>query len=159
MTSVYCKVFWEWKLVVETSISNHWLCVCVCMHAHFCPAFCNPMDCSLPGSSVHRILQAIVLEWIAISFSSGSSWPRDQTWVSRIVDRPFTMWATRVVSQMGNRASLCPKLILDSLGISVLPKNWTHTIASEKYRSQSPEIRNVYLPSMKDEIRAPRISS
>ena len=37
---------------------------------------CDPMDCSLPGSSVHGIFQAIVLEWIAISFSRGSSWPR-----------------------------------------------------------------------------------
>ena len=53
------------------------------------------MDCSLPGSSVHGILQAIVLEWIAISFSSESSRPRDWTQVSRIVDRRFTVWATR----------------------------------------------------------------
>ena len=53
------------------------------------------MDCSLPGSSVHGIFQAIVLEWIAISFSSGSSRPRDRTQVSRIVDRRFTIWATR----------------------------------------------------------------
>ena len=52
------------------------------------------MDCSLPGSSVHEIFQAIVLEWIAISFSRGSSQPRDQTQVSRIVDRRFTVWAT-----------------------------------------------------------------
>ena len=62
-----------------------------------CPTLCDPMDCSLPGSSVHGIFQAIVLEWIAISFSRGSSWPRDQTWVSRIVDRHFTVWATREV--------------------------------------------------------------
>ena len=47
--------------------------------------------CSLPGSSVHGIFQAIVLEWIAISFSSGSSRPRDGTQVSRIVDRRFTV--------------------------------------------------------------------
>ena len=53
-----------------------------------CPTLCNPMDCSLPGSSVHGIFQAIVLKWIAISFSRGSSQARDQTWVSRIVDRP-----------------------------------------------------------------------
>ena len=44
--------------------------------------FCNRMDCSLPGSSVHGILQARVLEWVAISFSRGSSQPRDQTHVS-----------------------------------------------------------------------------
>ena len=55
------------------------------------------MDCSLPGSSVHGIFQAIILEWIAISFSSGSSWPRDRTRVSHIVDRRFTVWATREV--------------------------------------------------------------
>ena len=52
------------------------------------------MDCSLPGSSVHGIFQAIVLEWVAISFSRGSSWPRDRSRVSRIVDRRFTVWAT-----------------------------------------------------------------
>ena len=50
------------------------------------------------GSSVHGIFQAIVLEWIAISFSRGSSQPRDRTWVSRIVDRRFTVWATREVN-------------------------------------------------------------
>ena len=42
-----------------------------------CLTLCNPMDCSLPGSSVHGIFQAIVLEWIAISFSRGSSETRD----------------------------------------------------------------------------------
>ena len=53
------------------------------------------MDCSLPGSSVHGISQARVLEWFAISFSRGSSWPRDRTQVSHIVGRRFTVWATR----------------------------------------------------------------
>ena len=65
--------------------------------AQSCPTLCDPMDCSLLGSSVHGIFQAIVLEWIAISFSSGSSWPRDRTWVSCIVDRHFTVWTTREV--------------------------------------------------------------
>ena len=63
--------------------------------AQLCPTLCDPMDCSLPGSSVHEIFQAVVLEWIAISFPRGSSQPRDRTWVSRIVDRRFTVWATR----------------------------------------------------------------
>ena len=57
--------------------------------AQSCPTLCNPMDCSLPGSSVHGIFQARVLEWVAISFSRGSSQPRDQTWVSLIVGRCF----------------------------------------------------------------------
>ena len=52
-------------------------------------------DWSPPGSSVHGIFQAIVLEWLAISFSRGSSQPRDRTQVSHIVDRRFTVWATR----------------------------------------------------------------
>ena len=60
-----------------------------------CPTLCDPMDCSLPGSSVHGIFQARVLEWVAISFSRGSSQPRDWTQVSRIVGRRFTIWATR----------------------------------------------------------------
>ena len=54
--------------------------------AQLCLTLCDPIDSSLPGSSVHGIFQAIVLEWIAISFSRGSSQPRDWTRVSRIVD-------------------------------------------------------------------------
>ena len=63
--------------------------------AQSCPTLCDPMDYSLPGSSVHGLFQARVLEWVAISFSRGSSWPRDRTWVSSIADRRFTIWATR----------------------------------------------------------------
>ena len=44
-----------------------------------CPTFCDPVDCSLPGSSIHGIFQARILEWVAISFSRRSSWPRDWT--------------------------------------------------------------------------------
>ena len=63
--------------------------------AQSCPTLCDPMDCSRSGSSVHGIFQARVLEWVAISFSTGSSQPRDQTWVSCIAGRHFTVWATR----------------------------------------------------------------
>ena len=55
----------------------------------------RPMDCSPPSSSIHGILQARILEWIAISFSRGSSQPRDQTQVSHIAGRCFNLWATR----------------------------------------------------------------
>ena len=65
--------------------------------AQSCPTLCDPIDCSLPGSSVHGIFQAIVLEWIAISFSRGSSQHRARTQVSRMVDRRFTVGATREV--------------------------------------------------------------
>ena len=53
---------------------------------------CDPMDCSSPGSSVHGILQARMLEWVAIFFSRGSSQPRNQTQVSRIAGRFFIPW-------------------------------------------------------------------
>ena len=53
------------------------------------------MDCSPPGSSLHGILQARILEWVAIPFSRGSSWPRDWTWASCFAGRFFTIWATR----------------------------------------------------------------
>ena len=56
------------------------------------------MDCSPPGSSVHGIFQTRILDWVAISFSSGSSQPRDWTQISRIVGRRFIVWATREVS-------------------------------------------------------------
>ena len=55
------------------------------------PTLCDPIDCSPPGSSIHGILQARILEWLASPFSRGSSQPRDRTWVSRIAGRFFTI--------------------------------------------------------------------
>ena len=66
--------------------------------SQLCPTLCDPMDCSLPGSSVHRIFQARILEWVVISFSRRASQPRDWTQVSRVVGRRFTIWATRLYS-------------------------------------------------------------
>ena len=57
--------------------------------AQSCSTFCNPMDCSPPGFSIHGIFQARILEWVAVSFSRRSSWPRDRTWVSHIAGRCF----------------------------------------------------------------------
>ena len=59
-----------------------------------CPTLCDPMDCSLPGFSIQGILQARILQWVTISFSRGSSWPRDRTRVSHIGGRRFNLWAT-----------------------------------------------------------------
>ena len=65
--------------------------------SQLCLTLCNTMDCSLPCSSVHGIFQARILEWVAISFSSGSFQPRDRTQVSHIAGRLLTIWATREV--------------------------------------------------------------
>ena len=54
----------------------------VCVHAQLCPILCDPMDCSPSSSSAHEILQAGILEWVAITFSGGSSRSRDQTHIS-----------------------------------------------------------------------------
>ena len=77
-TQITCKFLFTRSLCV---------CMCVCMHVHTCiqllscVRLCDSMDCSPPGSCVHRIPQARILEWVTISSSRGSSWPRDQTFV------------------------------------------------------------------------------
>ena len=58
--------------------------ICEAQSLQSCPTLCDPMDCSPPGSSVHGILLVRILEWVAISFCGGSSWPRDWTRVSHI---------------------------------------------------------------------------
>ena len=67
--------------------------------AQSCTTLCDPIDCSPPGSSLHWILQARILERVAISFSRGSSQPRDRTQVSHIAGRRFNLWATREAQQ------------------------------------------------------------
>ena len=80
---------WQWvKCLGEQGAMCVWV-------AQSCLTLCKPMDDSPPGSSVHGILQAWILEWIAIPFSSGPSRPRDQTPVFRIAGRFFTFWATK----------------------------------------------------------------
>ena len=68
-------------MTAEGSFQNT---ACVCSVTQSCPTLCDPTDCSLPGSSVHRIFQARILEQVAISYSRGSSQPRDQTCISCI---------------------------------------------------------------------------
>ena len=66
------------------------VCACICMCAHLlpsCPTLCITMDCSLPNFSVHGILQARILEWIAMSSSRGSSHPSDQIHIFCIAGR------------------------------------------------------------------------
>ena len=74
-----CFWLWNWKVKV----------------IRWCPTLCNPMDCSLPGSSIHGILQSRIFEWVAIPFCRGSSQPKDQTQVSCIAGKSFTVWVVR----------------------------------------------------------------
>ena len=86
--------------------------------AQLCLTLWNPMDCSLPGSSVHGILQARILEWVAFPFSRGSSQPKDRTQVSCIAGRFLTVWATREAQEYWGRIEAIPSLAdLPDLGI------------------------------------------
>ena len=69
-------------------------CVCVLV-GQACPTLCDPMACSPPGSSVHGMLQARTLEWVAMLSSRGPSQPRDWTSISCMAGGFFTIWATR----------------------------------------------------------------
>ena len=85
----------DYSSTASMNISSHSHCrqqsVCVCVSRYVMPNSYGPMDCSPPGSSFHGILQARLLEWVAIPFSRGSSRPKDRTWVSCIADRFFTI--------------------------------------------------------------------
>ena len=67
--------------------------MCVCLITQLCLTLCDPLDCSPPGSSVHGIFQIRLLEWVAISFSGGSSEPRDWPCISCMKGGLFTHWA------------------------------------------------------------------
>ena len=89
------------------------------------PTLCNPRDCSPPGYSVHGILQARILERVAVPVSRGSSQPRDRTWVSCIAGRLFTVWATR---EAQTHTRVC----------------WGWSLTKEVARLQQPLVRRLH---------------
>ena len=89
----------------------------MCMHTQSCLTLCDPMDCSPPGSFVHGISQARILEWVTISFSRGCSWPRDWShvsYVSALASRFFKHWATWEAPLLINCSYLPLYLLLNS---------------------------------------------
>ena len=80
-----------------------------------CPPLWDPMDCSLPGSSVHGLLQVRILEWVAIPFSRGSSPPRARTQVAYTARRFFTTWTTRKALQTSCKRARAPSLLTGAL--------------------------------------------
>ena len=108
------KSIWGWsfiavvrkRLTLYHSVTHSLSVLLHVLLAQSCPPLCDLVDCSLPGSSVHGILPVKMLSWVAISFSRGSSQPRDWTPVACIGSRFFAVWATRepsAWSQMANR--------------------------------------------------------
>ena len=112
--------------------------------AQLCPTLCDPVDCSLLGSSVHGILQTRILEWVAIPFSRGSFQPRDWTQVSYIAGRFFTIWTIRkaqkfrvwVLKNYTNQNISLNCHILQFLKWHALPQSDLHLI------------KNRYLPAL-----------
>ena len=110
ISSTFPNVQWGflcgWQRLL--SLSN------IMLVAQSCPTFCNTMGCSLLGSSVHGVFQARILEWVAMPFSKGSSWPRDQTEVSCVAGRFFTIWTTweaSIWNMLINKAHKSPTLV------------------------------------------------
>ena len=122
-TSFIQVIFWNASQCVEIGIYllqvSVCVCVCVCVYVcvcmpvrlvcQSCQTICGSMDSSPPGSPVHGVLQARRLEWVATSFSRGSSRPGEWTWVSCIAGRFFTVWATSVYWQPNDCWSWCTK--------------------------------------------------
>ena len=81
----------DMKLLTQENIML--VIVVVVLVIQSCPTLWDSTNCSPTGSSVHGILQARILEWVAIPFSRGFSWCRDLTWVSCLAGRFFTVWA------------------------------------------------------------------
>ena len=99
---IYTLFFWRLNSIYLSFVASSfgvidrvWKVTVKVLVPQSCSSLCNCMDYSPPGPSVHGILQARILEWVAIPFTRGSSPPRDWTWVSCIVGRFFTIWASR----------------------------------------------------------------
>ena len=99
-----------------------------------CPTLFNPMNCSLPGSSVHGILQARILEWVATSFFRGSSKPRDRTQVFCIAGIFFTLWTIR--EALSTQFCCKPKIVLQK-------KKNKKTVYKKKKKKKKGQAQNV----------------
>ena len=144
-------VLWSapsWKPVVHTSwipqqtsrTGSLEMSVCVCvLSGSVMSDTWDPIDCSLPGSSVHGILQARILEWVAISFSRGSSWLRNRTQVSYIAGRLITDWATREALGSEDSLQIQHSINPKSLGVLKVP-------VFKKYIKNYSVLSRTYLP-------------
>ena len=111
LSFVWLFCCWEWAIDISNSYCRIvYFCLQLCQIffkyfggcnyesecevAQSCPTLSDPIDYSLPGTSIHGVFQAKILEWVAIFFSRRSFRPRDWTQVSHIVGRCFTVWAT-----------------------------------------------------------------
>ena len=118
-------LFWEWSIYnlrsfLRAKIKSFTLSVCVLV-TQLCLTLCDPMDCSLPSPSVHGILQARILEWVAMLFSLGSSRPRDQTCVSCMAGRFFTLLSHQGSPFTFSSMLLCAHQVFNKQSVDKVP--------------------------------------
>ena len=127
-----CHAQMLWEAFHEASLvlqQPHQLPMHACVHAKWlqsCLTLCKPMDCSLPGSSVHGILQARILEWVVMPSSRGSSRPRDQSYVCKQL--PVAMAKSVTHAHTGSPSFPAPHS--SSLASLSKPNACTWTLAS-----------------------------
>ena len=95
------SISWNTGNIAVLSLSLEWALI-----TQACPTLCDPLDCNPPGSSVHGILQARILKWVAFPFSRGSSQPRYWIWVSCVTGRFFYHWDTRELGALSRDLQL-----------------------------------------------------
>ena len=102
----------------------------------------RPMNCSLLDSSVHEIHQARILEWVAMPSSRGSSWSRDQTWVSCIAVKFFTNWATSKAPIHLSDPQWWGHWARGPAGVPAAPKPLPVVLHQAKFSEASPPLDN-----------------
>ena len=133
---------------------------CNCLRIHLataakslqsCSTLCNPRDDSKPGSSVPGIFQARILDWVAVSFSRRSSQPRDQTQVSHVVGRCFTIWATGEVKINWDNVKMLTDTVQNYSSLLLCVNSsqhacWVASVASDclwPYRSPGSSVHGI----------------
>ena len=105
------------------------------LFAQLCLTLCDPIDCSLPGPSVHGILQARILEWVAIPFSRGSPQPRGQTRVSCIAGGFFIIWAIREAPKALKWTLNDWIFMTQKANLSTFKQNWGNNGGKEEHNT------------------------
>ena len=110
LSRLHWKTIWIAIIIIYHSESESVSCL-------LCLTLCTTMDRSLPGSSVHEIVQVKILEWVDIPSSKGSAWSRDRIWVSCIADVFFPLWTTSEASLRGKFSINYDTIIFEFTGI------------------------------------------
>ena len=138
-------MIWEWGDLKDRDFKLSACFACVLSHSVMSSSL-QPLDCSLPGSSVHEIIQPRILGWVAISSSfRGSSWPKDQTRTSRVScigDGLFTCWVIREALSTPQIDLHLPRSDLSMKLGAQLPYGWRWEVSEQTLPEPSKTIQS-----------------